>query len=69
MPPCAFAELQDWTASFATSADARPGPLGRHRGGEAGGAAADHEHVELERRGHTRDYTSQMLIADISRLI
>jgi hypothetical protein len=32
--------------------DTRAGPLGRHCGCEAGGAAADHEHVEFERRGH-----------------
>jgi hypothetical protein len=32
--------------------DAPPGPLGGHRGGEAGGPAPDHEHVDSGRLGH-----------------
>ena len=32
--------------------DACSGPIGGHGGGEARGAAADHEHVEFEGRGH-----------------
>ena len=39
-------------------ADARAGPIGGDRGGKAGGPAADHEHIEFERRGHRRDYTT-----------
>ena len=46
MPPCALAELQAWSEPFVASADAGAGALGRDRGGQAGGAAADHEHVE-----------------------
>ena len=46
IPPCALAELQAWIEPFVASADARARALGGHRGGEPGGAAADHEHVE-----------------------
>ena len=46
MPPCAFEELLAWSEPLVASATRAPAPLGGDGGGEAGGAAADHEHVE-----------------------
>ena len=46
IPPCAFAELQDWSEPFVATATRGPGSLGGDGGGEARGPAADHEHVE-----------------------
>ncbi len=37
--------------------DTGAGPLGGHRGGEPGGPAADHEHVEREPLGHGQNAT------------
>ena len=48
MPPCAFAELQDWSEPLVATATRAPERCGRDRGGEPGGSAADHEHVEGE---------------------
>ena len=47
MPPCAFAELQDWIEPFVARATRAPLALGGDGCGEAGGPAADHEHVEM----------------------
>ena len=46
MPPCAFAELQACSEPLVATRDACARALGGDGGGEAGGAAADHEHVE-----------------------
>ena len=46
IPPCAFEELLAWIEPLRRERDPGTGALGRDGGGEAGGAAADHEHVE-----------------------
>ena len=57
MPPCAFAELQDWSEPFVAIRDARAGANSGDGGGESGGAASDHEHVERGVR-HDRESIS-----------
>ena len=50
MPPCAFDELFAWSEPLRRERDAGARALGGDRGGEPGGAAADHEHVEAAGR-------------------
>ena len=52
MPPCAFAELQDWSEPFVSERDAGAGALGGDGGREPGGAASDHEHVDRDGLAH-----------------
>ena len=53
MPPCAFEELFGLQRRLRRDGHARARPLRGHGGGEAGGPAADHEHVECRGRRPT----------------
>ena len=54
MPPCALAELHDWSEPFAATATRAPARSAETAAARPGGAAADHEHVEASGRGHGR---------------
>ena len=62
MPPCAFDGVVRLQRALRRERDAGAGALGGDGGGEAGGAAADHEHVEGGRSAHVG------IIPDISGL-
>ena len=52
IPPCAFAELHDWSEPFVATATRAPARSADTAAARPGGAAADHEHVEREPLGH-----------------
>ena len=66
MPPCAFAELHDWSEPFVASATRAPARSADTAAARPGGAAADHEHVKRDLSGHAAAHYQTPLMRNIS---